>query len=92
MFLTRFHLPSRNLFLLPALMLVACATSGQQGMAVKDTAMFSQLRSSEHRAADDDLLTGGLGLDGLRIMVPPFVGEGEAVIVSTETMEYVERA
>ena len=55
MFLTRFHLPSRNLFLLPALMLVACATSGQQGMAVKDTAMFSQLRSSEHRAADDDL-------------------------------------
>ena len=30
--------------------------------------------------------------NGLRIMVPPFVGEGEAVIVSTETMEYVERA
>jgi elongation factor P len=25
-------------------------------------------------------------------MVPPFVGEGEAVVVSTETMEYVERA
>jgi hypothetical protein len=25
-------------------------------------------------------------------MIPPFVGEGEAVIVSTETMEYVERA
>lgn len=30
--------------------------------------------------------------NGVRIMVPPFVGEGEAVIVSTETMEYVERA
>ena len=78
MFLTRFHLPSRNLFLLPALMLVACATSGQQGMAVKDTAMFSQLRSSEHRAADDDLLTGGLGLDGLRIMVPPEFADAQA--------------
>ena len=30
--------------------------------------------------------------NGVRIMVPPFVGEGEAVIVSTTTMEYVERA
>ena len=30
--------------------------------------------------------------NGVRIMIPPFVGEGEAVIVSTETMEYVERA
>lgn len=30
--------------------------------------------------------------NGLRIMIPPFVGEGEAVVVSTETMEYVERA
>ena len=30
--------------------------------------------------------------NGVRIMIPPFVGEGEAVVVSTETMEYVERA
>jgi elongation factor P len=30
--------------------------------------------------------------NGVRVMVPPFVGEGEAIIVSTETMEYVERA
>ena len=30
--------------------------------------------------------------NGVRITVPPFVGEGEAVIVSTSTMEYVERA
>ena len=30
--------------------------------------------------------------NGVRIMIPPFVGEGEAVIVNTETMEYVERA
>src|SRR5210317_1611458 len=30
--------------------------------------------------------------NGVRVMVPPFVGEGEAIIVNTETMEYVERA
>lgn len=30
--------------------------------------------------------------NGVRIMVPPFVGEGEAIVVSTESMEYVERA
>jgi elongation factor P len=30
--------------------------------------------------------------NGMRVMVPPFVGEDEAIIVSTETMEYVERA
>lgn len=30
--------------------------------------------------------------NGIRVMVPPFVAEGESVIVSTETMEYVERA
>jgi len=30
--------------------------------------------------------------NGVRIMVPPFVGEGEAVVISTETFEYVERA
>jgi elongation factor P len=30
--------------------------------------------------------------NGVRITVPPFVGEGEAIIVNTETFEYVERA
>jgi elongation factor P len=30
--------------------------------------------------------------NGLRIMVPPFVGQEDAVIVNTETMEYSERA
>jgi elongation factor P len=30
--------------------------------------------------------------NGVRIMIPPFVAEGEPVVVSTETMEYVERA
>ncbi|WP_238333359.1 D-(-)-3-hydroxybutyrate oligomer hydrolase [Luteimonas marina] len=32
--------------------------------------MFTAQRSSEHRG-QDDLLTGGLGLDGLRAMAPP---------------------
>ena len=30
--------------------------------------------------------------NGVRVMVPPFVGQGEAIIVATETFEYVERA
>ena len=30
--------------------------------------------------------------NGVRVMVPPFVGEGEAIIVNTETFEYSERA
>lgn len=30
--------------------------------------------------------------NGVRIMIPPFVGEGEAVVVNTETFEYSERA
>jgi len=30
--------------------------------------------------------------NGIKVMVPPFVGPGEAIIVHTETMEYSERA
>jgi elongation factor P len=30
--------------------------------------------------------------NGVRLMVPPFVGPGEAIVVNTETMEYAERA
>lgn len=30
--------------------------------------------------------------NGVRVMIPPFVGQDEDIIVSTETMEYVERA
>ena len=30
--------------------------------------------------------------NGVRVMVPPFVGQDEAIIVNTETMEYMERA
>ncbi len=30
--------------------------------------------------------------NGVRIMIPPFVGQDEQVVVNTETMEYAERA
>jgi elongation factor P len=30
--------------------------------------------------------------NGVRVMVPPFINEGEAIVVSTTAMEYVERA
>lgn len=30
--------------------------------------------------------------NGVRIMIPPFVGEGEAIVVNTEIFEYSERA
>lgn len=30
--------------------------------------------------------------NGVRVMVPPFVGAGEKIVVNTETGEYVERA
>lgn len=30
--------------------------------------------------------------NGVRVMVPPFVEQGEAIVVSTETFEYMERA
>ena len=30
--------------------------------------------------------------NGLRVMVPPFVGSGEKIVVNTETFDYVERA
>lgn len=48
--------------------LVACAGGPRTKSA--EATVFSAQRSSEHRG-QDDLLTGGLGLDGLRAMAPP---------------------
>ncbi|HRO27897.1 MAG TPA: 3-hydroxybutyrate oligomer hydrolase family protein [Luteimonas sp.] len=48
--------------------LVACA--GGPRTKTAEATVFSNQRSSEHRG-QDDLLTAGLGLDGLRAMVPP---------------------
>ena len=30
--------------------------------------------------------------NGVRVMIPPFVGQDEEIVVNTETMEYSERA
>lgn len=52
----------------------ACAAKARAGSAqsAKDsTSMFSQLRQTEHRGEHDDLLSAGLGADGLRAMVAP---------------------
>src|SRR5688572_9330876 len=67
-----------------ALMVLACAiapvapamAAGKSRAAAAKTAkdsapMFSSQRQTEHRGEHDDLLTAGLGLDGLRAMVPP---------------------
>ena len=50
-----------------AALMAACATTSTQPGTVS---MFSQQGSTEHRGSDD-LLSAGLGLDGLRAMVPP---------------------
>lgn len=51
-----------------ATMLAACMGTGPR--LGKDSTMFYALRTSEHRGGDD-LLTAGLGIDGLRAMVAP---------------------
>lgn len=50
-----------------ALLLAACATTP----STSGTRMFSQHARSDHRG-QDDLLTAGLGLSGLRAMVLPY--------------------
>src|SRR6478672_3881143 len=45
--------------------------------AAETTAMFTAQRISEHRDGDD-LLSAGLGLDGLRAMTPPPFANPEA--------------
>jgi len=51
-----------------ALALAACAT--QPRSATEAAPVFSQPRTTDHRG-DDDLLSGGLGLAGLRAITPP---------------------
>ncbi|WP_051884496.1 MULTISPECIES: 3-hydroxybutyrate oligomer hydrolase family protein [Lysobacter] len=64
-----------------ALVLLACAASpvavaAKQRSAApnarqESASMFSAERQTEHRGEHDDLLSAGLGLDGLRAMLPP---------------------
>ncbi len=66
----RFLLP-----LLPACALVACTTTPTASpIAEPPQTVFTAQRTSEHRDGDD-LLTAGLGLAGLRAMVPPAFGD-----------------
>jgi hydroxybutyrate-dimer hydrolase len=62
------RLPYLCLYAASAVLLAACTSGGARHEGSPD--MFSHARSSEHRGTDD-LLTAGLGLDGLRAMAPP---------------------
>ncbi|MDI9239587.1 3-hydroxybutyrate oligomer hydrolase family protein [Lysobacter sp. LF1] len=55
------------------LALAACATTSR---TQEPAPMFSAPRTTEHRG-DDDLLTAGLGLAGLRAMAPPAFADAE---------------
>lgn len=69
------RLPLLCLSLASAALLSACAGNGARREVPAD--MFTHARSSEHRGTDD-LLTAGLGLDGLRAMVPPAFADAQA--------------
>ena len=56
-----------------ALWLSACATTSTSSQGSR---MFSQQRMTEHRG-NDDLLTAGLGLAGLRAPLPPAFADAE---------------
>ena len=56
--------------------LAGCASTAHRA-APTETAVFDHLRSSIHRDGHD-LLTAGLGIDGLRAMAPPAFADAEA--------------
>lgn len=58
-----------------ALLLGAC--SGTPMKPVADTAAFGPIRETTHRDGDD-LLSAGLGIEGLRAMTPPSVAHADA--------------
>jgi elongation factor P len=49
-----------------------------------DATVKGQTASSSYKPAKAD--------NGMRIMIPPYMGTGERIIVSTETGEYLRRA
>ena len=60
-----------------ALVLAACASTPPTSTTRMDPAVFTHASSSVHRDGDD-LLTAGIGLDGLRSMVPPAFADATA--------------
>ncbi len=74
----RFHPPRgeaarRGALLLLAVLCTACASTGRE---TAEATMFEHLRQTTHQG-DDDLLTAGLGLEGLRAMAPPAFADAE---------------
>ncbi|MGN6512035.1 MAG: 3-hydroxybutyrate oligomer hydrolase family protein [Lysobacteraceae bacterium] len=67
-------LPTLALSASLALTLAACAGTPARA---PEPAMFTSQRVTEHRGAGDDLLTAGLGLDGLRAMAAPAFADPE---------------
>ena len=65
-------IPVRAAMLVVALALAGCSTLPPPASSpgTVEPGMFSSQRVTEHRGADD-LLTAGLGLEGLRAMAPP---------------------
>jgi hydroxybutyrate-dimer hydrolase len=63
-----------------ALLCAACTATGPRRSATEPT-MFEHPHRSEHRAGDD-LLTAGLGLNGLRAMAPPTFANPDAPTVA----------
>jgi hydroxybutyrate-dimer hydrolase len=60
-----------------AVLMAGCVSVPASDTATGNTArMFSTTRVTDHRD-HDDLLTGGLGLDGLRAMLPPVFADAE---------------
>lgn len=66
--------------LLIPFVLAACAGGGAR-VAKESAPMFTAERVSEHRG-DDDLLTAGLGLAGLRALAPPAFAQADAPSVA----------
>ncbi|MCI4567176.1 D-(-)-3-hydroxybutyrate oligomer hydrolase [Lysobacter sp. CFH 32150] len=67
--------PLRGSILAGVALLAACVAAVPRP-ASSEASMFTTMRVSEHRGTDD-LLTGGLGLDGLRAMTPPVLANPE---------------
>ncbi|HEY4528710.1 MAG TPA: 3-hydroxybutyrate oligomer hydrolase family protein [Luteimonas sp.] len=62
---------------LAAATLSGCASNAVRDATTEPAAMFEHPRSTQHRDGDD-LLTAGLGIDGLRQMVAPAFADPEA--------------
>ncbi|KAF1710702.1 hydrogenase [Pseudoxanthomonas kalamensis DSM 18571] len=57
-------------------LLAACGTPSPRQQATAEARMISPQRITEYRGSDD-LLTAGLGIDGLRAMTPPAFADAE---------------